>query len=113
MEITITAEGNITVVALAGELDGKTSADAQEQILPLIQPEGHMLLDMTQLNYMSSAGLRTMLLLYRRVAGSGGSIVLAGLSDEIRDTMSATGFLHYFITADTVADGLVSLGQAG
>ena len=113
MEITIKEEGNVTVVTLVGELDGKTSPEAQEQILPLIQPEGRLLLDMSQLQYMSSAGLRTMLLLYRKVSGSGGSIVLAGLAPEIQDTMSATGFLHYFIMADTVAAALDELGQAG
>lgn len=112
MEIIITEQDHITLVAMSGDLDGKTSADAQAQILPLVHPETRLLLDMTGLRYMSSAGLRTMLLIYRKVSGSGGSVVLAGLAAEIRDTMSATGFLDYFITTDTVEAGLAELNNA-
>jgi anti-sigma B factor antagonist len=66
-------------------------------------------LDMSQVSYMSSAGLRMMLLLYLQAAGRDSKIALVGLSEEIEDTMSATGFLDYFTTRDTVEAGLEAL----
>jgi anti-sigma B factor antagonist len=64
---------------------------------------------MQEVAYMSSAGLRMMLLLYRHALGKDSRIALVGLSEEIRDTMSATGFLDFFVVSDTVDSGLALL----
>jgi anti-sigma B factor antagonist len=109
MDINIKTIEQVTVVEISGELDGKTAPSAQEKIVPLIGEGGKILLDMSQVSYMSSAGLRMMLLLYRQAAGREGKIALVGLSEDIEDTMSATGFLDYFTTKDTVEAGLEAL----
>jgi anti-sigma B factor antagonist len=108
MQIDIGTTEGVSVVGIEGELDGNTAPVAQAQVLPLIQPGCKLVLDMTRVAYMSSAGLRMMLLIFRQVAGKGGKIVLAGLSEEIKDTMSLTGFLDFFTTADTVDAALVA-----
>ena len=64
---------------------------------------------MTGVAYMSSAGLRMLLSLYRNISGNQGRIVLVGLSVELQDTMSMTGFLGYFTLADSVEAGLQAL----
>ena len=46
--------------------------------------------------YMSSAGLRMLLVIYRTIVGQGGKVVLVGLSEELQDTMALTGFLDFF-----------------
>jgi anti-sigma B factor antagonist len=109
MDINVRTIEQVTVVEISGELDGKTAPSAQERIVPLIGEEAKILLDMSQVSYMSSAGLRMMLLLYRQAAGKDSQIALVGLSEEIQDTMSATGFLDYFTTGDTVEAGLEAL----
>ena len=112
MEIRSQSADDATVVALSGELDGKTAPAAQQQIVPLIPDHGRIVLDMHQVGYMSSAGLRMMLLLYRQALAKGTKIALAGLSEDIRDTMSATGFLDFFVVSDTVDEGLALLREA-
>jgi len=112
MEISIKNVDRVTVIDLAGEIDGKSAPLAQQQIVPTLQSGAKLLLDMSKVPYMSSAGLRLMLLLYRQMANLNGSIALVGLSDEIRDTMEATGFLGYFTTCATVDEALAAL-QAG
>ncbi len=57
------------------------------------------MLDFGKMTYMSSAGLRVLLLTHRRAEHSGGRIVLTRLSPEVREVMSATGFLDYFAVA--------------
>ncbi|ARV62832.1 anti-sigma B factor antagonist [Nostocales cyanobacterium HT-58-2] len=92
----------VTIVELNGDVNTNTAPLVQEQILPLAQAQTRMILDMTKVPYMSSAGLRMLLSLYRQILVKGGQIILVGLSEEIRDTMSITGFLEFFQTCDTL-----------
>ncbi len=107
---TITVD-DITVVVMSGDLDASTSPAAQQQLLALTKPGSRILLDMSEVPYMSSAGLRMLLSTYRQVAASGGRIVLVGVVEEIRDTMSVTGFLNFFTIYETVDEGLAALQQ--
>lgn len=111
MNISVKDVGGVSVVGVEGTIDGNTAPQAQEQILPLIGGGCKLLLDMSLVEFMSSAGLRMMLLLFRRVTGEGGRIVLSGLSEEIKDTMSLTGFLDFFATSDNVDSGLTALAN--
>lgn len=110
MEIYIDSVGPVDVVALVGDLDGSSAPQAQGQILPLITHQARILLDMTDLEFMSSAGARMLLLIYRQITQNSGQVVLAGLSEAIADMLSATGFLDYFQVVATVDDGLGVLG---
>ena len=63
---------------------------------------------MSQVHYMSSAGLRMLLVVYRTVSGQGGKVVLTGLSQDLEDTMSLTGFLDFFDHFESVDAGLAA-----
>jgi anti-sigma B factor antagonist len=71
-----------------------------------------VLVDLSAVPYMSSAGLRTMLLLYRNAQAVGTTVCLVGVSTELQEMMEATGFLGYFPVHDTVEDGLRELAPA-
>jgi anti-sigma B factor antagonist len=111
MKVDVRTLDDVTVVDLDGELDGKTAPDVQEQLGPLIQAGGRLILDMTHVPYMSSAGLRVLLMLYRQAAANKGRIALVGLSEELSDTMSVTGFLSFFTTCDTLESAMEALKQ--
>jgi anti-sigma B factor antagonist len=106
-------ESEVTVVKLAGDIDGKTAPQIQAEVLPLAQLEIKMLLDMSQVLYMSSAGLRMLLSVYRQVTAKAGQVVLIGLAENIEDTMSITGFLDFFTTCKTLDEGLTALKVQG
>ena len=99
MDINVREVQGITVLELVGELTGKSAPDAQQRILEQARPGGAMILDMSRVPFMTSAGLRLLLMVYRGVAGQGGRVVLVGVSEDIRDTMELTGFLEFFTTA--------------
>jgi len=109
MEFQITQVEEVTIVALNGDLDGHTAPALQDKILPLIHPQCKILLDMSGVSYISSVGLRALLLLYRKTSGNEGHIVLSGLTEMIHDTMLITGFLEFFEAYDTVEEGLSAL----
>lgn len=112
MDINIKTVEQVQVVELAGDIDASTAPSVQEKILPLAEPGSKVLLDMTNVPYMSSAGLRVLLSVYRQASAKEGKLVLVGLTEEIRDTMSVTGFLHFFQTYENVALGLEFLKSA-
>lgn len=109
MDIQIKTIEQVTVVALEGDIDGNSAPQAQAQILPLAQPAAKILLDLHKVPYMSSAGLRLLLVIYRTLSGNGGKVALIGLSEEIADTMSLTGFLDFFSHHDSLEAGLAAL----
>jgi len=109
MAVNIRRDGNVHVVELSGELDANTSPVAQQQILPLATDGSRILLDMSGVSFMSSAGLRLLLSMYRQVAAQKGRIGLAGLSEDLKDTMSMTGFLSFFTIYDTTESGVQAL----
>ena len=109
MEINVKSIGQVKVVEISGDIDSNTAPQAQERVLPLVQPGSKILLDMNGVEFMSSAGLRMLLSMYRQMSRQNGSMVLVGLKEEIKDTMSVTGFLNFFTTCDTVDEGLQAL----
>ncbi|MBW4467410.1 MAG: anti-sigma factor antagonist [Pegethrix bostrychoides GSE-TBD4-15B] len=102
--VTTSAESDTAVtvmlIELLGDVDGSTAPLVQADVLAAAAPNVKMILDMTQVAYLSSAGLRMLLSVYRQVSVQSGQVVLVGLMEEIQDTMSITGFLEFFTVAD-------------
>jgi anti-sigma B factor antagonist len=111
VDIQVSETGGVTVVTMDGELDTNSAPIAQQQIVPLAVSGVKLVLDMTKVPYMSSAGIRVLLSTYRQVTGNGGKIVLVGLAEDVKDTMSVTGFLKFFQTYDTVDAGRTAIAQ--
>lgn len=109
MNIELEEIDGVTVATLFGELDGRTAPIVQEKLLALPQPNGKALLDMSGVSYISSAGLRALLMLYRQMAANDGRVALAGLTENIKDVMIVTGFLEFFDDYDTLEEGLAAL----
>ncbi|MEO1619439.1 MAG: anti-sigma factor antagonist [Cyanobacteria bacterium J06632_3] len=109
MEINITPVDDIKVIAVSGDIDASTAPTAQKEILPVAEEGNPILLDLTKVEYMSSAGLRVLLSVYRQITAKDIPFVLVGLSEELQDTMSVTGFLDFFTICETRDAGLEEL----
>lgn len=111
MNIEVSQRNDVTVASLVGEIDSTTAPAAQEQLVPLIKPGCLLVLDMKDLTFLSSAGLRIMLLLYRQAAANQGKVALAALQDTIRDTMEITGFLNFFLVCTDVDAAVTAIKE--
>jgi anti-sigma B factor antagonist len=109
MEIQIKTVDDVIVVNLTGEISGRNASEVQDQLLPLAQPGCKLLLNMSGISYMSSAGLRILLMLYRQINNQNGCIVLSNLQEMIQDMMSITGFLDFFTAFGSEAEGITAL----
>jgi len=102
MEIQIEARGNVNVVRIVGNLDGNTSPQAQEKLLPLAATKSCLALDLSKCNYVSSAGLRVLMMLAKQFAAQGSRLALAGVCEEVKDVMDMAGFINFFSLYDSV-----------
>ena len=109
MNIELEEMNGVMVATLYGELDGRTAPQVHEKLLALPAPDGRALLDMSGVSYISSAGLRALLMLYRQMAAKDGRVALVGLVENIRDVMVVTGFLEFFDDYATLQEGLAAM----
>ncbi|MGJ3240355.1 MAG: STAS domain-containing protein [Anaerolineae bacterium] len=103
-------DDQITVLSVAGAIDGSSAPQLRETIMEVCESDKLLLLNMEGVHFMSSAGLRVMLLLHRQIQQVNGRVVLVGLLEPIYDAMEATGFLKYFETAPDIETGAQLLG---
>jgi anti-sigma B factor antagonist len=108
MNVTTLSEPNVTRVELEGSIDGKTAPHIRDELSAALQEVQKLIIDMSRVDYLSSAGLRLLLLLYREIASRKGQLVLVGVSPEIRTVMSHTGFLSFFTLADSEQEALLA-----
>ena len=87
---------NTETYKLGEELDSFNYEEVQDGILAILDKGCNAVLDMTACNYVSSTGLRV-LLYSKKVADSKGlKFCLKGVSAEVQDIMSVTGFDNFF-----------------
>jgi anti-anti-sigma factor len=110
MEFAQEAAGSVTVVRLSGRLDSRTAQPAEDSFGLLLDGEPRLAIDLSQLDYISSAGLRVLLVVARRVQQAKGKIVLFGLVGTVREIFSISGFDRIFLIE---ADQAAALAAAG
>ena len=112
MNVTSSKVEDITVIEASGNIDSKTAPEFERTALAAILGQSKVMIDLTNVEFLSSAGLRVLLMIYRQVKAKNGNVVLVGTSEEIQDVMSNTGFLSFFITVETPQEGLQTLKAA-
>ncbi len=109
MNITTSEVEGITIAEFEGNLDTNTAPDAEERLGELLEKGvTKILVDFTTLNYISSAGLRVLLVTTKRLGGTGGSMRLCGLNETVDEVFEISGFstiFSVFGTRDEALDG--------
>ena len=89
MKTTFKEENNNYVFAFEGRLDTAASSQTEK--------EGHdIILDCTNLEYISSSGLRLFLALFKKARVKNSHVYLMGMSDDIRQVFDEIGFTSLF-----------------
>jgi anti-sigma B factor antagonist len=108
MEIKIINRDKVSVIEIIGNLDGNTSTEFQERLEPLVEAKGCLVLDLTKCSYVSSAGLRVLLMLAKHLTAQEGRMALVAVCPEIKDVMEMTGFINFFKLYNTVEEAIKS-----
>ena len=102
--ITSSLERGWQIITVKGQVDSKTVNELRDYLEKEFTSAHPLGLELTEVPFMSSAGLRTLLTLYRQTKSSGVSLALIGLRPEITDTMKVTGFYQYFTVYEKTDD---------
>ena len=85
------------MATLIGRLDTPASIELAEQFDILAgKAGGTVVLDCSQLEYISSSGLRLFLTLRKAAATKGGKVIVRGINSDVRSVFMITGFLNLF-----------------
>jgi len=96
MEITQNKDGGNLTVVVSGCLDTTTSPDLMAAFDAGLAGVSSLLIDFTNLDYVSSAGFRVLLVAHKKVVAAGGTMVLKGLNPSVREVFDMTGFSDIF-----------------
>lgn len=107
MEITQKLEGEAIVASVSGRLDAGSSAQFDKNLADMIA-EGarQVVLDFSSLVYISSAGLRSVLVAAKELKNKNGILSLAGLKAEVKEVFDISGFSSILPIYETVSSAI-------
>jgi anti-anti-sigma factor len=110
MQITVTTQAGVTIAALVGRMDAMTTVEFDRWLAEqLTRGETCFVLDMHRLEYISSAGLRSLLAAAKQVKSKNGSLLLCQLGGTVEEVFRISGFLAIFKTFGSVEEALKNL----
>lgn len=93
MEVREESVGVVTVMGVKGRIDSTTAPRLGQALAgTLAAAKNRLVLDLHATEYLSSAGLRVLLLAAKQVDQAQGKLVLCGLNDRVRDVFQISGF---------------------
>ena len=99
--ITLSEQTGKLVFTLVGDLDNVASPEAARGFEPVFEhTDCDIVVDCTELNYISSSGLRILLNLYKHTHANHHWVTLKGMSNEVREVLVLGGFLQLLLTED-------------
>lgn len=105
MKIGKQQKGSNMLVSVAGRLDVVTAPEFQKVCVELAdQGTPVVVVDLSELEYISSAGLRSVLFLAKKLKGQGGELKFCGLQGMVEDVFRVSGFYNMFTVVPTMED---------
>ena len=111
MEITAVEENGLNVVSLAGRLDANSSSDVTGKLEPIATDGAKILFDLEAMEYISSAGLRSFLVIAKKVRSNNGKMCLTGLNENVREVFDISGFSSILDICDTNDQAVALLNE--
>lgn len=97
MEIKEEKRDKVKIVGLQGRLDASTSPLVEKRLQGLVaQGEERLVLDLSELTYISSLGLRVFIAVAKTIQKANGKLALAGLNDHIYEIFKIARFTNIF-----------------
>ncbi len=97
MTTTIQENGNQVIAFFNGRLDTAAAVATTEAVKPLLEASNkEIILDCSQLEYISSSGLRIFLSIRKEAAAHSSKVIVRSISADIRQVFVMTGFISLF-----------------
>jgi len=103
--------GEVSVLEVAGRIDSTTAPALGGRLTANLEaPTVRIVLDLSRLEYISSAGFRILLLAAKRADEAGSRFVLCGVAGKVRQLFDLGGFLDLFTIVGSREEGIAAAG---
>lgn len=114
MQCSLKTEGKTAIVHVVGKLDTTTASDFDAFIHEVAGSSSvHCILVFDKLVYISSAGLRSVLMAAKMFSGKKGKLVLVGLSGPVKEVFKLSGFDRVLKSTATEAEAMNEILASG
>jgi anti-anti-sigma factor len=111
MDINSEEQGTASIVTIEGSLDTATSAQADSFLSDKIDQGGRkILIDFEKLDYISSAGLRILLVTAKKLSAEGGELRLCSLNETVQEVFDISGFGMLLNVFETRSGAMADFG---
>ncbi len=111
MEFEQISKDNAMILRVGGRMDAVTAPEFEKECTAIIDGgTTHICVEMAQVEYISSAGLRSVLLIGKKLKGLGGGLAFYNLSGMVSEVFKMSGFSSIFPVGESQDDALAKLG---
>ncbi len=105
MKVETTQSGKTTTATVSGRVDSVNSREFEKELGAIADAGAtNIILDCSGLSYISSAGLRVLLITIRKLNQAGGQLSLANMNPNIQEVLEVSGFVMLTKVFDSVED---------
>lgn len=91
MQVSVNKENGILTISVSGRMDTVSAPQLDEAIKTNIEGADQLVLDLSEMSYTSSAGLRVLLVAHKLMSAKGGMKV-TGVTESVMEVLEITGF---------------------
>jgi len=112
MDIVEARQNGVVAIGAIGRLDSNTAKAFEEKVIGAIEADKpRMVIDLAGLDYISSAGLRVLLMAAKRIKAAQGNLILCGLQPHVREVFDVSGFSTIFSIQPDRAAAATAIGS--
>ena len=110
MEIKTRKEKNAVVVSIKGRMDAVSSPEFEKELSELMaEGEKNFIIDFGELDYISSAALRSILVTVKKIEKKEGKLLLSELKDMVKEVFEISGFTAIIPVYESVESALAHI----
>lgn len=110
MEITTEQTPEASIVSISGKVDAITAPEMETAMKAVLEaPSGHLILSLSGLDYISSAGLRVILFIAKQLKAEKRELIITGLSGNTKEVFEISGFYSLFKIFETREEAIRAL----
>jgi anti-anti-sigma factor len=109
MEVTESRSGSTTTLKIVGRVDSSVAKALEQKVREVASRDDAIVVDLSGMHYVSSAGLRSFIILAKQAHAKNQTIALTGMSDEVSEIFDISGLLELFKIYDSVEAAIAAL----
>jgi len=111
MDIVSRDDSSATLISVKGRIDAMTSPEFEDYLSNLLQQEkkNNLIINLGELEYISSAGLRVILSVAKKVKANQGNLLFCGLQGSAKEIFEMSGFCSILQVLDTEEEALTKI----